>query len=184
MAGGTNRYVALLRGVNVGTTRIAMADLRRLVADLGHTEVKTYLQSGNVVFTTSGETDAAKLARGIERALADELGLDVPVLVRSGAELTAVIEGSPYADRQDDPTRLLVAFLSAPPTKARVAELTVPAGENVEYRVAGREIHLHFPDGGYGRSKFTNAYLEKKLGVVATSRNWKSVCALRDLATG
>ncbi|MDZ5441486.1 DUF1697 domain-containing protein [Micromonospora sp. 4G57] len=183
MADGTNRYAALLRGVNVGATRLAMADLRRLVADLGHEEVKTYLQSGNVVFTSTA-TDTTKLARGIERALADELGLDVPVLVRSGAELTAVIEGSPYADRQDDPTRLLVAFLAAPPAKARVGALTVPAGENVEYTVAGREVHLHFPDGGYGRTKFTNAYLEKQLGVVATTRNWKSVCALRDLAAG
>ncbi|RZU73696.1 uncharacterized protein (DUF1697 family) [Micromonospora kangleipakensis] len=180
---GVSRYVALLRGVNVGTTRIAMADLRRLVADLGHEEVKTYLQSGNVVFT-SRTAETAKVARGLERALADELGLDVPVLVRTGAELTAVTAGSPYADRQDDPTRLLVAFLSAPPAKTRVRALTVPAGENVEYTVAGREIHLHFPDGGYGRSKFTNAYLEKQLGVVATTRNWKSVCALRDLAAG
>lgn len=181
MTDDPTRYVALLRGVNVGTTRIAMADLRRLVTDLGHEEVKTYLQSGNVVFASTTK-DTAKLARGIEAALADELGLDVPVLVRSGPELAAVVEGSPYADRQDDPTRLLVAFLAAPPAKARVAELTVPAGENVEYTVIGREIHLHFPDGGYGRTKFTNAYLEKKLGTVATTRNWKSVCALRDLA--
>ena len=176
-----DRYVALLRGVNVGTTRIAMADLRRLVADLGHQDVQTYLQSGNVVFTSTAKA-TGKLAEGIERAIADELGLSVPVLVRSGAELTAVIEGSPYADRQDDPTRLLVAFLATAPAKAKVAALTVPGGENVEYTVAGREIHLHFPDGGYGRSKFTNAYLEKQLGVVATSRNWKSVRALRDLA--
>ncbi|SCG39370.1 DUF1697 domain-containing protein [Micromonospora inositola] len=180
---GASRYVAVLRGVNVGTTRIAMADLRRLVADLGHEDVKTYLQSGNAVFSSTA-TDTAKLARGIERAISDELGLTVPVLVRSGAELAAIAEGSPYSDRQHDPTRLLVAFLSAPPAKTRVAALTVPAGENVEYTVVGREIHLHFPDGGYGRTKFTNAYLEKQLGVVATTRNWKSVCALRDLAAG
>ncbi|SCL20550.1 Uncharacterized conserved protein, DUF1697 family [Micromonospora rhizosphaerae] len=181
MADGTNRYVALLRGVNVGATRIAMADLRRLVTDLGHEDVRTYLQSGNVVFTSTTR-DTATLAKGIEQAIADELGLTVPVLVRSGAELAAVADASPYADKQDDPTRLLVAFLSAAPAKARLAELTVPAGENIEYTVAGREIHLHFPDGGYGRTKFTNTYLEKKLGVVATTRNWKSVQALRDMA--
>ncbi|MFU8870363.1 DUF1697 domain-containing protein [Micromonospora sp. SL4-19] len=177
------RYAALLRGVNVGATRIAMADLRRLVADLGHEDVKTYLQSGNVVFT-SPTNDAGKLARGIERAIADELGLTVPVLVRSDAELAAVAEASPYAGRQDDPTRLLVAFLAAAPTKAKVAALTVPGGENLEYAVTGREVFLHYPDGGYGRTKFTNAYLEKTLGVVATTRNWKSVLALRDLTGG
>ena len=83
------RYVALLRGVNVGTTRLAMADLRRIVTDLGHEAVETYLQSGNVAFGSTVR-DAEKLAAGIERALADELGLTVPVLVRSGRELAAV----------------------------------------------------------------------------------------------
>jgi len=177
------RYAALLRGVNVGTTRISMADLRRLVTGLGHEDVKTYLQSGNVVFT-SPPTRAEILAEGVERVITAELGLTVPVLVRSGAELAAVADGNPYAGRQEDPTRLLVAFLSAAPGKAKVAALTVPGGENLEYAVVGREIFLHYPDGGYGRTKFTNAYLEKKLGVVATTRNWKSVCALRDLTAG
>ncbi|MFD2764351.1 DUF1697 domain-containing protein [Micromonospora eburnea] len=177
------RYAALLRGVNVGTTRIAMADLRRLVTGLGHEDVKTYLQSGNVVFT-SPPTRAEILAEGIERAITSELGLTVPVLVRSGGELAAVVDGNPYADRQDDPTRLLVAFLSTAPAKAKVTALTVPGGENLEYAVTGREVFLHYPDGGYGRSKFTNTYLEKKLGVVATTRNWKSVGALRDLTAG
>lgn len=174
------RYVALLRGVNVGTTRLAMADLRRIVADLGHEDVKTYLQSGNVAFD-SNVRDAEKLAAGIERALADELALTVPVLVRSGRELAAVAGGNPYADREDDPTRLLVAFLATPPKKSMVDALTVPGGENVSFTVTGREVFLHFVDGGYGRSKFTNAYLEKKLGVVSTSRNWKSVRALAEL---
>ncbi|MFE9202000.1 DUF1697 domain-containing protein [Micromonospora sp. NPDC007230] len=183
MADGSNRYAALLRGVNVGSTRLAMADLRRLVADLGHEDVKTYLQSGNVVFTSPPTKDEI-LAEGIERKLADELGLRVPVLVRDGGELAAVADASPYAGKQDDPTRVLVAFLSAKPTAAKVKDLTVPAGEQLEYAVIGRELHLHFPDGGYGRTKFTNAYLEKKLGVVATTRNWKSVLALRDLTEG
>ncbi|NES15184.1 MULTISPECIES: DUF1697 domain-containing protein [Micromonospora] len=177
------RYAALLRGVNVGTTRLPMADLRRVVADLGHEDVRTYLQSGNVVFTSPPRKDDI-LAQGIERRLADELGVRVPVLVRGHDELAAIVDAGPYAKQQDDPTRLLVAFLSAKPTAAKVKDLAVPAGENIEYAVVGREIHLHLPDGGYGRTKFTNAYLEKKLGVVATTRNWKSVLALRDLAAG
>ncbi|MCX5069479.1 DUF1697 domain-containing protein [Micromonospora lupini] len=177
------RYVALLRGVNVGTTRLAMADLRRIVADLGHDDAKTYLQSGNVAFG-SAVRDAEKLAAGIERALADELGLRVPVLVRGGRELAAVAGGNPYAEVEDDPTRLLVAFLATPPKKSMVDALTVPGGENVSFTVTGREVFLHFPDGGYGRTKFTNAYLEKKLGVVATTRNWKSVRALAEMAAG
>ncbi|MBM0238547.1 DUF1697 domain-containing protein [Micromonospora sp. ATA32] len=177
-----SRYAALLRGVNVGTTRIGMADLRRLVADLGHDDVRTYLQSGNVVFDSTS-ADAGKLARGIEGAIAEELGLTVPVLVRTGAELAKVTGGNPYAG-QDDPTKLLVAFLAAAPARAKVAALAVPGGENVEFTVVGREIYLHFPGGGYGRTRFTNAYLEKKLDVVATTRNWKSVRALAELTAG
>ncbi|MEU8300912.1 DUF1697 domain-containing protein [Micromonospora sp. NPDC048909] len=177
------RYVALLRGVNVGTTRIAMADLRRLVEALGHADVRTYLQSGNVVFGSGGR-DAGRLAGGIEKSITDELGLAVPVLVRSAAELAATVDGNPYAEREDDPTKLLVVFLDAAPKRSTVDALTVPGGENVNFTVAGREVYLHFPEGGYGRSRFTNAYLEKKLGVVATTRNWKSVRSLADLAAG
>ncbi|MGK5738594.1 DUF1697 domain-containing protein [Micromonospora sp. URMC 103] len=175
------RYVALLRGVNVGTTaRIAMADLRRIVTALGHEDVRTYLQSGNVVFG-SGVRDAERLAAGIARAIADELGLTVPVLVRSAREMAALAGGNPYADREDDPTKLLVAFLATAPEPSRVAALTVPGGETAAFTVTGREVYLHHPDG-YGRSKFSNAYLEKKLGVVSTTRNWKSVRALADLS--
>ncbi len=175
------RWVALLRGVNVGSVRVGMADLRRLVTGLGHQDVQTYLQSGNVVFGSTVR-DAEALAGGIERALADELGLTVPVLVRSARELAAVAGGNPYADREDDPTRLLVAFLATAPEPSAVAALTVPAGEPAAFTVTGREVFLHYPAGGYGRSRFTNAYLEKKLGVVATTRNWRSVRALAELA--
>ncbi|MGC4849979.1 DUF1697 domain-containing protein [Micromonospora sp. DT15] len=175
------RYVALLRGVNVGSTRLAMADLRRIVTDLGHEDAQTYLQSGNVVFGSSVR-DAEKLAAGIARALTDELALTVPVLVRSARELAAIAGGNPYADREDDPTRLLVAFLATAPEKSTADALAVPGGENVSFTVTGREVFLHYVDGGYGRSKFTNAYLEKKLGVVSTSRNWKSVRALAGMA--
>ncbi|SCE69260.1 DUF1697 domain-containing protein [Micromonospora mirobrigensis] len=178
-----DRYVALLRGINVGaSTRIAMADLRRVVTDLGHEDVRTHLQSGNVILA-SPTRDPAKLARGIEKAIADQLGLTVPVLIRTAAELTAVVEVNPYPD-QDDPTRLLVAFLAEQPAKAKAAALAVPGTENVEFTIAGREVYQHFPDGGYGRSKFTNAHLEKQLGVVGTTRNWKSVRTLAELAAG
>ncbi|HEY0696291.1 MAG TPA: DUF1697 domain-containing protein [Micromonospora sp.] len=178
----TNRYVGLLRGVNVGSggPRVPMADLRRIVTGLGHTGVRTYLQSGNVVFD-SVEQDTGRLAGQLGAALADQLGVDVPVLVRTGAELATVADGNPYAGAEDDPTRLLVAFLSVAPDPARVTALRVPAGDPARFTVVGREIYLHHPDG-YGRTKFHNASLEKQLGVASTTRNWKSVRALAELA--
>ncbi|MFY1674424.1 DUF1697 domain-containing protein [Plantactinospora sp. WMMB334] len=180
------RYVALLRGVNVGSgNRIGMADLRRIAADLGHDDVRTYLQSGNVVFGADDRAGPERLAGDIRRALADELDLDVAVMVRSGPELAGLTGGNPYAAGQPEEVKMLVAFLAEPPEADRAAELSVPGGETAEFRFAdtGRDVYLHYPDG-YGRSRFSNAYLEKRLGVASTTRNWRTVRALVDLAAG
>ncbi|MBE1486170.1 DUF1697 domain-containing protein [Plantactinospora soyae] len=182
------QYVALLRGINVGSgNRIGMADLRRIVTDLGHEDVKTYLQSGNVVFGAEpgagkgGAPGPDRLATAIRKAVADELGVDVPVLVRSGAELAALAAENPYLKSERDETKLLVAFLAGAPATDKAAELTVPGTDTAEFTLAGREIYLHYPDG-FGRTKFSNAYLEKQLGTVSTTRNWKTVRALAELA--
>ncbi|GIG89143.1 DUF1697 domain-containing protein [Plantactinospora endophytica] len=179
------RYAALLRGVNVGPgNRIGMADLRRIVTALGHDDVRTYLQSGNVVFGAADGADPERLGGDVRAAIADELGLDVPVLVRSGAELTALAGANPYAKAQPDEVKLLVAFLAELPDPDRAAELTVPGTDTAEFTFAGtgRDIYLHYPDG-YGRTKFSNAYLEKRLAVASTTRNWRTVQALADLTS-
>ncbi|AVT40717.1 DUF1697 domain-containing protein [Plantactinospora sp. BB1] len=181
------RYAALLRAVNLGShNRIGMADLRRIVTDLGYDDVTTYLQSGNVVFGAGDDAGPERLADEIRRALADQLGLDVAVMVRSGPELAALAGGNPYVSGQPDEVKLLVAFLAEPPGADRVAELSVPGAETAEFTVAdtGRDLYLHYPDG-YGRSRFNNAYLEKRLAVASTTRNWKTLRALAGLtATG
>ncbi|MEN3613339.1 DUF1697 domain-containing protein [Plantactinospora sp. ZYX-F-223] len=177
------RYAALLRGVNLGShNRIGMADLRRIVTDLGHDDVKTYLQSGNVVFGAGNGADPERLAGDLRRALADQLTIDVAVMVRSGPELAELTAGNPYAPAQPDEVKLLVAFLAQPPEADRVAELSVPGAEAAGFAFAGtgRDLYLHYPDG-YGRSRFSNAYLEKRLGVASTTRNWKTVKALAEL---
>jgi uncharacterized protein (DUF1697 family) len=176
----TTKYVALLRGINVaGANKIKMDDLRRLFSGLGHTEVQTYLQSGNVVFRGTGE-DPARLASGIEQAIADELGLTVTVLLRTGQDLGKVLAANPYLDREDNLTKLPVTFLAEPPAPRRAAELQIPEGETAVFTLVDREVYLHCPDG-YGRTKLSNAFIERKLGVAATTRNWKSVTALHDL---
>ncbi|MCI2417204.1 DUF1697 domain-containing protein [Saccharopolyspora sp. K220] len=174
-------YVALLRAVNLGGRgRVAMADLRAVVAAAGHGDVATYLQSGNVVFT-SDAADPVAVAADLRQRLAAEIGVDTPVMVRTGAEIADIAGRNPFLDRETDHTKLLVAFLSDEPDAAHAARLSVPAGAPEEFQQAGRQLYLHYP-AGVGRSKLTAAYLEKRLGVSITARNWKTVTALAELA--
>jgi len=173
-------YVALLRGINVGgRTKIAMADLRKLFAALGAEDVATYVQSGNVVFKSGAPAPA--LAQSIEGRIAEELGLRVTVVVRTAADLAKIVSANPFGDRGAEPTKLHVVFLAEKPAAARVRALDATRGEPDEFRVVGREIYLHYPNGS-GRSKVTNAWFEKELGVRGTARNWRTVTTLAELA--
>jgi uncharacterized protein (DUF1697 family) len=175
------RYVALLRGINVGgRTRVAMADLRRLAVDLGHAKVETYLQSGNLLFSSAAEP--AGLAGELERRLADDLGVSVTILLRTGEELAQVVAGNPFLGGSADPAKLHVTFLAEAPDRARAAALVAPAGQPDQLSLVGTEVYLYCPDG-YGRTKLNNAFLERRLGVAATTRNWKTAGRLRDLAS-
>ncbi|MPZ63418.1 MAG: DUF1697 domain-containing protein [Propionibacteriales bacterium] len=175
-------YVALLRGINVGGhNKIGMADLRSMFDTLGYAGARTYLQSGNVVFDAPA-TDPARLAGAIEAGIAGDFGLSITVLLRTREDLDRVVANSPFVEREADPKKLHVAFLSGVPADERVSAFESPAGENVGFVFDGAEIHLHYPHG-YGRTKLTHAYLEKRLGVAATARNWRTVFQLLELAS-
>ena len=177
------RWIALLAGINVGgKTTVPMAELRKVFTELGYQQVQTYIQSGNVLFEADTDSEAT-LLKAIRPALSAAFGWDIEVLLRTLPELEAVLAGNPFADRQDDPTKLLVTFLAAKPAADRVAKLQPPPGETGELKLVGREIYLHTPDG-YGKSKLNNAQLAKLTGVAATTRNWKSVGKLRELLAG
>jgi uncharacterized protein (DUF1697 family) len=172
--------VALLRGINVaGNTRVGMSELREVFVDLGLSDVTTYLQSGNVVFhPTSGS--AEQLVASLEKQIAARCGVKVSVLIRTRKELSRVITANPYLDLEDDPTKLHVTFLEQKPELAKADSLEVPAGETARFTVLGREVYLHCPDG-YGRTKLNNTFFERRLGVRATTRNWKSVNVLHEM---
>ena len=180
-------FILLLRGVNVGgRNRLPMADLRALVAGLGHGDVRTHLQSGNVVCTGSGE--ATGVAERLSSALRDELGLSVPVVARTGAEWSALTAADPFgagasAVVPPDESSLHVTFLAAPPGPEQVAALEARASEFLpdRFAVVGPDVFLHVP-GRYSETKLQNALLERVLGKVATTRNWRTVCALAELA--
>jgi uncharacterized protein (DUF1697 family) len=174
-------YVALLRGINLGgRNKVSMADLRALFASLGAEEVATYVQSGNVIFKSADAS--AKLIEATERRIRRDLGLSVTVLLRTRPQLAKVLAGNPFANDEREATKLHVTFLAAKPDRTRVRELDPERAEPDEFRVAGQEIYLRCPNG-YGRSKLTNAYFEKQLGVAATTRNWKTVRKLVELAS-
>ena len=156
-----------------------MADLRSLLEDLGAEDVATYVQSGNAVFKSAG--NATDVAKTIEREIKRRLNLDITVLLRTKAQLTKVVAANPFgkAERKT----LYVTFLAETPTRARVRSLDPDIGGSDEFRISGREVYLRFPNG-YGRSKLSNAYFEKELGVRATTRNWRTVTTLAEMASG
>jgi uncharacterized protein (DUF1697 family) len=179
---GLKTYVALLRGINLaGRNRVSMADLRKVFGGLGAEDVTTYLQSGNVVFKS--RVKPAELIEAIEAGVARRVGSEVTVILCGKAELAKVLAQNPLAGSGRDPEKLHVTFLSETPTRDRVRALDPKQGEPDEFRVVGGRVYLHCPNG-YGRTKLGNAYLEKQLGVAATTRNWKTVTKLAELTGG
>lgn len=152
-----------------------MAQLRASMASLGLTDVVTYIQSGNVVFTTPRH-DVAELTREIERTIEQDTGLDVSVVVLSRDELAAVIEANPFV-ASAQPTELHVSFLSAHPDERLLEEIDPGQFEPDEYRLGDRVIYMRCPHG-VGRSKLATYPWERRLGVQATSRNWKTATQL------
>lgn len=179
---GTETYVALLRAVNVGGVKAPMRELRELFERLGHRDVRTYIQSGNVVFSAADPgAGPERIASLIEERLTSEMGLVSTVILRSGDELARVAAASPLDT--SEPSKLAVAFLKEEPERTRAAGLAPPPGRPDELVLAGRELYVRCPNG-FGRSKLNNAYLERKLGVQATWRNWNTVLKLNEMTGG
>ena len=171
------RVAALLRGINIGPNkRIAMADLRAIVESLGHTDVETYLQSGNVVFTPKRR--AKDLAASLSAAIREATGHDVPVVVRTGAELARVVEANPYT--VDDPTRVVVAFLADAVDLGDLALGDLSSYLPDELTISGRELYVSVPNG-QGRSKLMEALTKRSLPTTLTVRNWRTVEALAEM---
>jgi uncharacterized protein (DUF1697 family) len=180
---GTRRqtWVAFLRGINLGShNKVSMAELRALFEDIGAEDVATYVQSGNAVFRSA--LARGDLVRKIEREIHARLGLEVTVVLRTKAELARLVAANPFAERESDPTKLHVTFLAAAPDRRRLAELDRAAFAPDDFHLGRNAVYLHMPKG-YGRSKLSNAFFEKQLSVRATTRNWRTVTKLAELAS-
>lgn len=177
------KTVALLRGINVGGHRkVPMAELRELLKELGFTNVATYIQSGNIIFDTGDNINKNEVPRILENAILEKFGFDVPVIIRNAEEMQALPEKNPFYNNPEHSEEFLhVIFLSDIPSNEAIDTLSNLDVKPEEFKCIGSEIFLYCPEG-VRNSKFTNNLFEKKLKLKATSRNWKTVNKLIEMA--
>jgi uncharacterized protein (DUF1697 family) len=174
------RYVALLRGINLGPrNKVAMGRLRTSFERLGYEEVATYIQSGNVIFSTDRVATGA-LEHAVQHTIESTFDLRIAVLVRTAAEMRRIVERNPFPKAVAK--SLYVTFLSARPSASGRRAHGGAAAGNDEFKVIGRELYLHLPDG-FGRSRLASTPVERTLGVTGTTRNWRTVATLADMAS-
>ena len=172
--------IALLQGINLGPKRrIAMADLREMLTGAGFEEVRTYVQSGNIVLASGSSPE--DLEHRLEQLIAERFGFEVGVIVRTRDELAAVIDRDPFADEGVDPKRYQVSFLDHPLEPSRVEELAAFASESERLCAIGRELYAWHPDG-VARSRLSAKLAGAGLGIKTTARNWTTVTTLLSMA--
>ena len=171
-------YIALLRGINVsGQKMIKMEELKKVLGESGFTGIRTYIQSGNIIFG-SMEKNAEKLATEIAATILSHWRFAVPVVIRTMDELSAISQNNPLLKKLNGISdKLHVTFLSAFPDKDTCSKLLEYQFLPDEFELVGKEVYLYCPNG-YGQTKLTNQFFESKLKVNATTRNWKTVEAL------
>ncbi len=171
-------YVAIFRGVNVaGHKIIKMQNLRASFGALGFRRVRTYVQSGNVIFETT-KASSKNLSKTIEEKILNEFGYSVPFALRTSSEIKQIASEHPFLNEKGiDDSKLHVTFLSAFPAEAALRRVEGLNALPDRFLIKGREVYLYCPNG-YGRTKLSNNTFEKLLSVEATTRNWRTVNAL------
>ena len=172
--------VSLFRGINVGGNRLVkMADLKAMHEILGLKNVTTYIQSGNVIFTTE-DTNTVRLQKEIENAFEEKFGFHSHTLVRSALDLQEIVAKNPFQGQDDKEAKwIVVVFLANQPDTVAQESLLQSYSGPEQIFILGREMYIYYPEG-MGRSKLTNTLLEKKLRTVGTARNWNTVLTLQE----
>ncbi len=173
--------ISLFRGINVGGhQQIRMAELKELHESLGLKDVVTYIQTGNVVFT-SDDADQTQLSGRIEDGFAQKFGFHVTVMVRTAAQFDEIIKNNPFQNQpMKEPKWVLVQFLATRPANTALEDLRQAYSGPEEFHIIGQEMYIYFPEG-IGRSKLSNPLLEKKLRTTGTGRNWNTVLQLHKM---
>jgi uncharacterized protein (DUF1697 family) len=176
------KHIAVLRGINVGGRRIIkMNELKLMFEDMEFVQVETYIQSGNVAFSTKKYYDRQKFENKIEARIFKTFGFDVPVITRTFREIKEIIESNPFIEGDDyDIDRLYLSFLNKKPSNEKLTMINGINTEPDKFRIIDDNIYSYC-SGKYHESKFTNQFFEKKLDLKATTRNWKTVLKLLEL---
>jgi uncharacterized protein (DUF1697 family) len=174
-------YVSILRGINVTGRRVKMELLRQLYVDLNFKKVSTYIQSGNVLFDYK-KANCRTLGETIGEAIKSKFSFYSPVMVKDIEELNTIINDNPFLiEKSKDPAFLHITFLSDTPELGLFDKILLVKSNEDEIKMVGKNVYLYCPNG-YSNSKFTNSFLENKLKVTATTRNWKTTVELLKLA--
>jgi uncharacterized protein (DUF1697 family) len=175
-------FISILRGINVsGQKKIVMADLKALYENLGYKGVDTYIQSGNVVFKTAKIANT-ELASTIEQEIFRKYNFHVPVIVRTAEEMKNIISTNPFiADKDIDIEKLHITFLAETPSQADLESIKTLDYPPDKFIIIGKEVFLYCPVN-YGETKLSNKFFESKLKTSATTRNWKTVNKLLEIA--
>jgi uncharacterized protein (DUF1697 family) len=175
-------YIAILRGINVsGQKKINMNDLAKLLAELNFEDIRTYIQSGNIIFKYS-KTDHKILASNIAKKIFEKYKFETPVLIRTCNELEDIIKINPFLKEKNiDIEKLHVTFLSDLPEKTNIEKIPTANLLPDRFKISGKEVYVFCPSG-YGRTKLNNNFFENKLKVTATTRNWNTVNELLKMA--
>ncbi|MFH8581264.1 DUF1697 domain-containing protein [Streptomyces zaomyceticus] len=179
----TQTYALLLRGINVsGHRKVPMAELRSVLEGLGHQDVRTYLQSGNAVFTTDSTASADTLTAVIEDAIEERFGFRVDCLVRDADYLAAVAEACPFPAAELEGKQLHALYLSGPADAERFAAIDREAYRPEEFALGDRVLYLYVPEG-LGRSRLAEVLARPSVvkGLVVTARNWNTVAKLVEM---
>jgi uncharacterized protein (DUF1697 family) len=176
-------FISILRGINVsGQKKILMADLKVLYENLKFKDVRTYIQSGNVIFKSNEPLSDIEFEKKIEDQIFKKYDFHVPVIIRSEDEIRKIIAANPFLKEKNiDPKKLHVTFLSNIPDKENVESIEKMDFSPDKFMISGKEVYLYAPNG-YGETKISNTFFEKKLKVKATTRNWNTVNKLSELS--
>lgn len=179
-------YISLLRGINVsGQKKIKMSDLLNLYNELGFINVKTYIQTGNVLFQTD-EKDLSKISNMIQNKIKDIYEFEVPVIIRKNDEISTILKSNPFLEQENlDINNVYITFLNQNPLEENLTKMTYSRGKELNYEpdkfiINEKEIYI-FCSNGYGQTKLTNNFFENKLKVIATTRNLKTLNNLLEI---